>query len=329
MSTATALPTDSFDRVADTAPVTRQARETYPELLARLSRQSVTKHFDAYADVDWDHPDHRIEADDPRWEIPAIEPLGATDWYQSRPAEIRRRIGLEHFATLMKNGIQFEAVLKRGIVDYATRLPNGSPEFRYCYHEVIEEAQHSLMFQEFVNRTGCDVDGLPRLERFGAERVVRLARRFPELFFLFVLGGEEPIDYSQRQILRSGAPVHPLVRRIMQIHLTEEARHICFAHHFLRQRIPQLGPVRRFQLSVRAPILLHAVARLMLEPSAQLVRRHRIPRDVLRQAYAGNPLHHARRQASLRRPFDLCREVGLLTPVGRSLWRRLNHLAED
>src|SRR3989454_8600620 len=34
-----------------------------------------------------------------------------------------------------------------------------SPEFRYVYHEVIEEAQHSLMFQEFVNRSGFDIPG--------------------------------------------------------------------------------------------------------------------------------------------------------------------------
>ena len=57
----------------------------------------------------------------------------------------------------MKAGLQFESVLKRGLLEYAFRLPDGVPEFRYAYHEVIEEAQHSLMFQEFVNRAGLDV----------------------------------------------------------------------------------------------------------------------------------------------------------------------------
>ena len=44
------------------------ARETFPELVARLSRLSVTKHYDAYADVPWDDPAYKIDPDDPRWE---------------------------------------------------------------------------------------------------------------------------------------------------------------------------------------------------------------------------------------------------------------------
>jgi hypothetical protein len=46
------------------------------------------------------------------------------------------------------------------------------------------------MFQEFVNRSGFDAAGLNRLERFGARFIVTLGRRFPSLFFVFVLGGE-------------------------------------------------------------------------------------------------------------------------------------------
>src|SRR5678816_4149809 len=133
----------------------------------------------------------------------------------------------------MKIGVEFESVLKRGLLEYAAKLPSGSREFRYVYHEVIEEAQHSLMFQEFVNRTGFDIKGLAWWQRIGARQVIRFARTFPELFFVFVLGGEDPIDHVQRSLLRSGRPVHPLLKRIMQIHVTEEARHLCFARHYL------------------------------------------------------------------------------------------------
>ena len=48
----------------------RAARtESYPALLARLSRLSVTKHFDAYADVDWEAPAYHVDPDDPRFEL--------------------------------------------------------------------------------------------------------------------------------------------------------------------------------------------------------------------------------------------------------------------
>ena len=86
------------------------------------------------------------------------------------------------------------------------------------------------MFEEFVNRSGFEIPGLNRVERTGANMVVRMARNFPELFFVFVLAGEDPIDHAQRQTLhRNRADIHPLLRRIMQIHVTEEARHLSFA----------------------------------------------------------------------------------------------------
>ncbi|MBV9412506.1 MAG: diiron oxygenase, partial [Acidimicrobiia bacterium] len=213
-----------------------RSNDAYQNLIARLSHQSVVKHFDAYADVPWDDPEYRIDPEDPRWEMDADDGgLGATDWYKAQPQGVRARMGLQGIVSSMKTGLQFESVLKRGLLEYATTLPNNATEFRYAYHEVIEEAQHSLMFQEFVNRSGLNPPGMPKLMQFGSRGVVKMGRRFPELFFLFVLGGEDPIDYVQRQELRSGKEIHPLLERIMRIHVTEEARHLSFARHYLKR----------------------------------------------------------------------------------------------
>jgi hypothetical protein len=293
--------------------------ESYPALVRRLSRQSVVKHFDAYADIDWDSEEYRIDPEDPRWEV-FEDGLSGTAWYRDQPAGIRARIGLHMVATFMKIGVQFESVLKRGLLDFAARLPNGSDEFRYVYHEVIEEAQHSLMFQEFVNRAGFDIPGLPPLMRLGTRQVIRFARTFPELFFVFVLGGEDPIDHVQRQALRSPRPIHPLLKRIMQIHVTEEARHLCFARSYLRQRVPQLGRVRRTLLAVRAPVILAVMAQLMMRPSTQVIRTYGIPRDVVAEAYTRNPRHRAETIEATRKIRELCLELGIAAPA---LWRRL------
>ena len=297
--------------------------EPYPALVRRLSHQSVVKHFDAYADIDWDAPEMRIDPDDPRWELGPDDVLGATAWYRSQPAGVRSRIGLHMMATFMKVGLQFEGVLKRGLLDYALRLPNGSPEFRYAYHEIIEEAQHSLMFQEFVNRTGFDIPGLGWWQRLGAKQVIRFGRTFPELFFVFVLGGEDPIDHVQRQALRSREALHPLLKRIMQIHVTEEARHLCFARHYLREHVPQLGPVKRFVLSRRAPMILAVMAQMMMRPSGQVARTYGIPRDVLREAYSRNPVHRARTLEALEKVRTLLDELGLVPPAAQRMWRWL------
>jgi hypothetical protein len=298
-------------------------QETYPQLVARLSHQSVVKHFDAYADIPWDEPSFRIDPEDPRWELPADDVLGATAWYRSRPQGTRARIGLHMMATFMKIGLQFEGVLKRGLLEFALRLPNGSSEFRYAYHEIIEEAQHSLMFQEFVNRSGFDIPGLAWWQKIGARQVIRFGRTFPELFFVFVLGGEDPIDHAQRTLLRSGREVHPLLERIMQIHVTEEARHLCFARHYLKQHVPELGPLRRFVLSWRTPVILAIMAQMMMRPSSQIVGTYAIPRAVIREAYTRNPVHRARTIEALRKVRELCSEVGIITPGSAWLWKLL------
>jgi hypothetical protein len=299
------------------------AGDNYARLLARLSGLSVTHHFDAYGDIAWDAPEFSIDPADPRWELLDDDPLGATAWYRALPAETRSRLGLEYVASTMKIGLEFERVLKRGLLEFAGTLPNRAPEFRYAYHEVIEEAQHSLMFQEFVNRSGFDPVGLRPLERFGTRYIISLGRRFPALFFIFVLGGEEPIDYVQRKDLRNGDSLHPLLERVMRIHVTEEARHLSFARHYLRAQAPSLGRLDRLRLGAGAPVILSVMAQMMLKPSAQLVKRYRIPRSVMREAYTRNPAHRAESLASMRRVRKLCADMGLLTPGYQMVWRAL------
>jgi hypothetical protein len=298
----------------------RRKQESYEQLVQRLSVQSVRKHYDAYEDVDWDAPEMQIQRDDPRFE-PLDDALSQTAWYKAQPASVRAEIGLTGIASAMKMGVVFESVLKRGLLEYAFSLPNRSPEFRYVYHEVIEEAQHSLMFQEFINRSGENPGPLPRWLAFGTRNVVRLGRAFPALFFFFVLGGEEPIDYAQKQALRNKRDLHPLVKRVMQIHVTEEARHLCFARNYLQRTVPALGWFARLRLSVSIPFILGEMARMMLQPSRSMIRRFAIPRAVVREAYTYNPEHRRRVRASLAGVAGLCVELRLITPLSLLLWK--------
>jgi len=297
--------------------------EAYEQLLERLSVQSVRKHFDAYEDVAWDDPEFAIDPNDPRWELPEWDELGGTDWYRSQPAPVRSRLGLYTIATRMKIGWQFENVLQRGLLAYVAKLPNGSPEFRYAHHEIIEESQHTLMFQEFVNRSGCDIPVFPAWMRAGNVPVIASAGWFPEMFFLYVLSGEEPIDYVQRRMLRQQPNLHPLLRRISQIHVTEEARHVCFARRYLLEHVPRLGPVRRAALRLQAPLIFAGTAALMLRPLPHLVRTFAIPRSVIRDAYSRNPAHHRLMADSLANVRELCEQLGLLTPTALGVWRAL------
>lgn len=313
---------ESFAALA-TRKEKREKTESYEALIKRLSVKSVEKHFDAYQDIAWDAPEMQIRRDDPRWELSQDDVLGATDWYKSQPQAVRAEIGLGEIVGSMKVGVIFESVLKRGLLEFAAGLPNRSPEFRYAYHEVIEEAQHSLMFQEFVNRSEMNPKGLRWSERFGTRFVVRLGRVFPALFFFFVLGGEEPIDHVQKQAIRSGKELPPLLKRIMQIHITEEARHLCFARNYLHRNVPTLSFLKKAQLAVMVPFILGAMARLMLEPSPTMIKRYQIPADVIRAAYTNNPKHKQTVRDSLRSVADLCIELKLTDWRTAWLWQLL------
>jgi len=135
-----------------------------------------------------------------------------------------------------------------------------------------------------------------------------------------VLGGEDPIDYVQRKSLKGGHIKHPLEETIMKIHIAEEARHISFARHYLRHRVPKMSRTRRRLLGLTAPIVLGIMARIMLSPPGPMVRHFGIPRDVVREAY-GTPEARAQVCESVGKVRDLMAELGLITPVTRQIWK--------
>jgi hypothetical protein len=296
--------------------------DEFTVMVGRLNKLSVERHFDAYADIDWDDPALALDPVDSRFELPTIDPLRHTDWYAAQSPVDRATIGCYRWAACMKTGWHFENLLQRGLLRYAFQLRNGAPEFRYLHHEIIEESQHTLMFQEFVNRSGLPVRGMPWVLRRVAELfVVPLSRVFPTLFFLFVLGGEDPVDHLQRRVLGDGErKLHPLVERIMRIHTTEEARHLSFARHYLHRTVPQLGFFRRLHLALIAPVVLGIMARLMLQPSGDLVRHFGVPAGVIRSAN-GSRAGRQLLKDSVSKTRKLFVELGLITPLSKPLWK--------
>jgi hypothetical protein len=327
MNPPTAAP--SLDEEIDVTATELSSRDKFDTLVARLSEQSIVKRYDAYTDIPWDDPDFAIDPDDPRWELAPEDSLGGTAWYREQPAGVRTRVGLYRYATAMKIGLQFENILKRGLLEFTFTLPNNDPRFRYAYHELIEEAQHGLMFQEFVNRTEFDPPGLAWPERLGAGGIAKLGHRFPELFFIFVLGGEDPIDHLQRETLRSDRDLHPLFEMIMRHHVTEEARHLSFARHYLKVQTPQLSRRRRVTMAVATPLILGVMAQLMMQAPRSLVTRFGVPREVVRAAYRDNPAHRERTKVAVRKVRALAREIGIIGPVSKRLWKAFGIWADD
>ena len=295
--------------------------QTYAERLQTLSEASVEQHFDAFADIDWDHPDFAIDPTDARWILPEADVLGRHPWYQALPKDEQIRIGLYRQANVTKVGLQFEQVLIAGLMNYAFSLPNGSPEFRYATHEATEECHHTQMFQEFVNRSGQDVGGGSRLFRTMAPILPLAAKIVPFGFYYGVLAGEEPIDHVQKSILRAGEEMHPLLERIMQIHVAEEARHIGFAHQYLEHRAPKLRTFDRAVLSVAVPIIMRWLCDEILVPSRKARKDMGIPKSVVKDLYWRQP----ESRKMLRDLFGdvrmLAEDTGMMNRTSRQVWR--------
>lgn len=299
------------------------ALRSYDQILRTLSEGSVRQHFDAFTDIAWDDPDYAIDPGDRRWVLPEVDPLGAHPWYRALPLQRQVEIGLARQANVAKVGLQFENVLIRGVMEYVFTLPNDDPQFRYLTHEVTEETHHTQMFQEFVNRTGTDIHGARPWFRVAQSILPIFGRVLPELFFTGVLAGEEPIDHIQKQILRSGEDVHPLFRRIMQIHVAEEARHISFAHEYLRQVVPTLNPVRRGVLSVLFPVIMRVLCDVIVTPTPEFIAELGIPKEVIRELYWDAPESRKMLRDLFADVRALAEDAGLMNPMSRKVWRAM------
>ncbi len=308
--------------------------QRFGTLLGRLSRLSTARGADAYRDIAWDDPSMALDPTDARLALPADDPLADTDWYRSLAPEQRARVGLARTAASFRTGWQFENLLQQGLLhralylrDFDTggqtdvtadRVVDSATEFRYLHHEIIEESQHTLMFEEFVQRSGLPVRGMPRWLRGFTEWLLRvLSRHSPVVFFAMVLGGEEPLDLIQRRTLAAGN--HPLVERIMSLHIAEETRHISYARAAIERDVAALHPARRHTVAFFTPVALAVMVRLMLRPTHDLIGAG-VPKNVLVDMYRSAP---GRRHLvdALEGVRSLFVELDMVTPAAKLVWR--------
>ena len=72
--------------------------------------------------------------------------------------------------------------------------------------------------RQLLRRLLADLDR-PVLTAATGPEALLVASRYPVAFFIGVLAGEEPIDHTQKQILRGSKQLPPVLARIMQIHV--------------------------------------------------------------------------------------------------------------
>jgi hypothetical protein len=301
------------------ADQTEHDQTDHDRRVERLVSLSANSH-DAYDDVDWSVP---LDPEDPRLQVFSFDPLSHTDWYRRLPAPRKAKVGLARAAASLRTGWEFENLLQQGLLRHAYEMNNTNASFRYLHTEVIEESQHTLMFYEFIRRHAPHVEGITGWHRVIADPLVAItARTSPALFYFMVLGGELPIDHMQRLALKE-TQIHPLLQRIISIHVEEEARHVAFANAEVRRIVPALSRRARQLLSMQIPLVLGIMVPMMNQPAPWLVKQYDIPKRDLARAYA-SPAARTQQADSVYRIQRVAERLGLLHPAAKAAWKAAN-----
>ncbi|WP_028479655.1 diiron oxygenase [Nocardia sp. CNY236] len=293
----------------------------YVEKVRMLSAASVRKYFDPFIDIDWDSPELAVDANVEGWILPDDDTVGRHPWYKALPVEKKIEIGKYRNAQMAKVGVEMENLMISGVAMRNFSLPNCSPEFEFSSYEMIEEHKHNLMFMELIRRIGLDVPGSKGLRSWRLLGAVSGAF-FPDVLFMIVLSGEEPLDRLQRMTVRAGDKMHPLARAVASLHIQEEARHQSFAHELLRDRVPRMNTAYRFILSMFYPVLIRLISQNCLIPPEDFFREFGVPKKVRNEMfYSDDALRTASEYFTDSR--SLAHEFGLMNPVAKSVWKML------
>jgi hypothetical protein len=73
----------------------------------------------------------------------------------------------------------------------------------------------------------------------------------------------------RENVPRDGKSLHPIMERVMAIHVADEPRHISFAHQYVRKRLPQLTPMLRSWISLYYPLIMRILCQaIVVSPRA-------------------------------------------------------------
>ncbi len=285
----------------------------------RLSRASVGRGVDAFADIAWDDPDMAILPDDTRVRLPSFDPLSATSWYCSLPPAQQALVGTWRAASALRVGCDFENFLQQGLLRRALARRGTQAEARYAHHEIIEESQHTLMFSEYIRRSGVKPKGIAWFLRWPLGHLIPFtARHHPAMFFLLILTGEEPIDRYQRRFLAEGIE-QPLLTKVMRSHVADEARHVSFARTTLAYEVTLMSRTSRQLFGLLAPFVLWGAALVMLLPPPEMARDLAVPYQTLWEPYF-SASGRSFLADMVSKPRQLLDELGLITKPARHVW---------
>lgn len=299
-----------------TTPVssTRPTRENFAD---RLLKGSAKKSYAPAVDIDWDAP-----LDPDKFFLPPqTVTLYGTPIWDAMTREQQIELSRQELANILSAGIWFENILNQALLRDLMHRDVTAASTHYSLTELGDETRHMVMFGKVIERIGAEPVQPRRWQRMIINALPLLFRG--PILWGAALVGEEIFDALQRQILQD-PDLQPIVKRLMRIHVTEEARHIQYARDGLRRTRPHMRLGQRFVMRN-----LHGVGgpfyRYLLTIPVPYRRVGLDGREARRMALA-NKHHHDVKVAGFAPLAAFFEEVDLMGPIARRMWRRSGFL---
>lgn len=287
------------------------------DVLARLLASSDKLSYDPQTEVDWETPlDPTQHGLNPEWST-----LYGTKLWEEMTEQQRVTLTRHEVGSIMSTGIWFEMILQQMLLREQYTADVTASSFQFALTEIADECRHSLMFAR-----ACQTMGVPHY--VPSRLVVELARGLKttasnESAYGSILVAEEILDVMQRDWMR-GESVLPIIRTTSKIHVVEEARHMKFARHEIREHLQGVSALRRRQSAWLIATAAFVIVKSMVNPAvyeaAGLDRKRAVA-----EAKA-NEHHHALMRQSCVHLMDFLSETGLLTPAAMRRYRAVHML---
>jgi len=234
------------------------------ELAEHLSRNSAP-YRDPVSRIDWDRLNTRQY-----WLPPEAVSLHGVPEFMDRPESERMRLSHYEFLSFIEAGLWLEGMFMERIARSMRQDRRNLPALKYRLHEMREEAGHSLMFLELMERSGLSIP----YRRHSRLRLANLFGRYAPLesaaFWMATVIGEEIPDRLNRYIRQHSVRVCPAIVEMSTLHIIDEARHITYAREMTESRLAWLRGWQRPLLRPLLKRLLRQFIDVFYYPDARL-----------------------------------------------------------
>lgn len=294
--------------------------EASEKISSRLIKSAQKQSYDPWTDLDWDAP---ISDDKPFLPLHRSTLYG-TEMWESMTQEQRIQLTRHEAGSIASSGIWFEMILMQMILRTIYDQDPRTAHVHWALTEIADECHHSIMFGKALEKTGMPPHRHSKM--FNELGRIFKSLAWGPMSYAGILVAEEILDEAQREAMIDDS-VEPLVRRVNQIHVTEEARHIRFAREEITDMVKAgLSPADKLAQQTLCAVVGFAIAESLISPGVYpAVGLDQ--KEALRQV-RNNPNMHKARADWGKKVVEFMAENDLIGGPAAGLWRAC-HLITD